>query len=360
MKRAAYAYQQFNFLESTTHQEMTSMTEQLQMLNFELQAAQQEDEGATYRIEELERYRTMSNEAASHLEFRYSQLRSEFNEQMGQTNAIMVHVGADANAHINQLKLELENAEMNAKQEALAVGYANDQTCALRIEMLEVANQNQTMKHTMSMNVRRLETELDAADMKRDEIMREFRSNIRSEHDRYAECEHHLALEESQLRLQVVHNENLHSRLMTSESKLSEESSSESGGMRDMRMMGLRSELHMKQSLLDRMQHQLTESKNQYHELSCQQARRSSPSRSQNEELQYGMYMQAVRERDNLKVSKAEVDNLYSRARAEILDNESLLKTYQKHFDSIGKKVSGRSGQNRSYEQKSQCDKYLI
>ena len=37
----------------------------------------------------------------------------------------------------------------------------------------------------------------------------EFRSNIRSEHDRYAECEHHLALEESQLRLQLVHNEGL-------------------------------------------------------------------------------------------------------------------------------------------------------
>ena len=335
---AAYAYQQFNSLESTTHQEMTSMTEQLQMLNFELQAAQQEDEGATYRIEELERYQSMSNEAASHLEFRYSQLRSEFNEQMGQANAIMVHVGTDASAHINQRRLELENAEMNAKQEALAVGYANDQPCALRIEMLEIANQNQTMKHTMSMNVRRLETELDAADMKRDEIMREFRSNIRSEHDRYAECEHHLALEESQLRLQVVHNENLHSRLMTSESKLSEESSSESGGMRDMRIMGLRSELHMKQSLLDRMQHQLTESKNQYHELSCQHARRSSPSRSPHGGLQHEMYMQVVRERDSLKASKAEVDNLYSRARAEIIDNENLLKTYQTHFDSIGKK----------------------
>ena len=335
---AAYAYQQFNYLENTTHQEMTSMTQRLQILNSELQAAQQEDEGATYRIEELERYRTMSNEAASHLEFRYSQLRSEFNEQIGQANAIMVHVGADANAHINQLRLELENAEMNAKQEALAVSYANDQTCALRIEMLEVANQNQTMKHTMSMNVRRLETELDAADMKRDEIMREFRSNIRSEHDRYVECEHHLALEESQLRLQLVHNEGLHSRLMTSESKLSEESSSESSGMRDFRIMGLRSELHMKQSLLDRMQHQLTESKNQYHELSCQHARRSSPSRSPHGELQHEMYMQVVRERDSLKVSKAEVDNLYSRARAEILDNENLLKTYQKHFDSIGKK----------------------
>ncbi len=335
---AAYAYQQFNFLESTTHQEMTSMTEQLQMLNFELQAAQQEDEGATYRIEELERYQTMSNEAAYHLEFRYSQLRSEFNEQMGQANAIMVHVGADANAHINQLRLELESAEMNAKQEALAVGYANDQTCALQIEMLEVANQNQTMKHTMSMNVRRLETELDAADMKRDEIMKEFRGSIRSEHDRYAECEHHLALEESQLRLQMIHNENLQSRLMTSENKASEESLAESSGMRDMRIMGLRSELHMKQSLLDRMQHQLTESKNQYHELSCQQARRLSPSRSPHGGLQHEMYMQIVRERDSLRVSKAEVDKLYSQTRAELIDTENLLKTFQKHFDATGKK----------------------
>ena len=134
---AAYAEQQFNHLENTTHQEMTSMAQRLLTLNSELIAAQQEDEGATYRIEELERYRAMSNEAASHLEFRYSQLRSEFNEQMGQASAIMVHVGNDANAHINQLRLELENAETNAKQEALAVGYANDRTCALHVEMLK-------------------------------------------------------------------------------------------------------------------------------------------------------------------------------------------------------------------------------
>ena len=65
--------------------------------------------------------------------------------------------------------------------------------------------------------------------------MKEFRSKIRSEHDRYAECEHHLALEESQLQLQMIHNENLQSRLMTSESKASEESLAESSGMWDMR-----------------------------------------------------------------------------------------------------------------------------
>ena len=49
---------------------------------------------------------------------------------------------------------------MNAKQEALAVGYANDRTCALYVEMLDVANQNHTMKHTMSLSIRRLETEM--------------------------------------------------------------------------------------------------------------------------------------------------------------------------------------------------------
>ena len=121
--------------------------------------------------------------------------------------------------------------------------------------------------------------------------------------------------------------------------------------------MGLRSELHMKQSLLDRMQHQLTESKNQYHELSCQQARRSSPSRSPHGGLQHEMYMQVVRERDSLRISKAEVDKLYSQARAEIIDTENLLKTYPKHFDATGKEVSRRSGQNRLYEQQSKCDK---
>ena len=116
---------------------------------------------------------------------------------MGHANAIMVHAGVDASAHINQLRLELENAEMNAKQEALAVGYANDRTCSLHVEMLDVANQNYSMRNAMSLSIRRLETELDSADLKRDEIMREFRSDLRSEHNKYVECEHHLALEES-------------------------------------------------------------------------------------------------------------------------------------------------------------------
>ena len=341
---AAYADQHFNYLENTTHHEMTSMAQQLQALNSELLAAQQEDEGATYRIEELERYRTMSNEAASHLEFRYSQLRSEFNEQMGQANAIMVHVGTDANAHINQLRLELENAEMNAKQEALAVGYANDQTCALHIEMLEIANQNQTMKSTMSLNIRRLETELDSADAKREDIMRELRSDLRSEHNRYSECEHHLALEESQLQLQVIRNEGLQSQLATSESRYSEELTSKVSGMRDMRIMELRSELHMKQSLLDRMQQQLTESKNQYHELSCQQARHASPSVSPSHGIYYEMYNQLRCEYEKAMKSKDDVDILLRRTRAELIDNEALLKTYQSSYDSLGKKYQDALG----------------
>ena len=112
----AYASQQFNFLENTTQQEMTSMAQQLQVLNSELLAAQQEDEGATYRIEELERYRTMS--MASHLEFIYAQLRSEFNDQIGHANAIMVHLGTDANAHINHLSTQTGTGKRRDERKA--------------------------------------------------------------------------------------------------------------------------------------------------------------------------------------------------------------------------------------------------
>ena len=143
----------------------------------------------------------------------------------------------------------------------------------------------------MALSIGRLETELDAADLRRDGIMREFRSDLRSEHNKYVGCEHHLALEESQLRLQKVRNEGLQSQLATSEGRLSEESSSsEPSRVRDMRTMGLRSELHMKQSLLDRMHRQLIESKNQYHELSCQQARKALPSASPTHGIYYEMY----------------------------------------------------------------------
>ena len=88
---------------------------------------------------------------------------------------------------------------MNAKQEALAVGY---RTWSLHAEMLDVENQHQSLRNAMSLHIKRMETELDSADLKRDEIMREFRGNLRVEHNRYVECEHHLALEESQVRLQ--------------------------------------------------------------------------------------------------------------------------------------------------------------
>ena len=48
--------------------------------------------------------------------------------------------------------------------------------------------------------------------------------------------------------------------------------------------------------------------------------------------------MQAVRERDSLKESKAEVDKLYLQNRTELTDTEDLLKVFQRNFDETGKK----------------------
>ena len=139
--------------------------------------------------------------------------------------------------------------------------------------------------------------------------------------------------------MQKVRNEGLQSQLALSEGRLSEESSSsEQSGMRDMRIMGLHSELHMKQNLLDRMQHELTESKNQYHELSCQQARKASPSTSPRHGLYHGIYERLRSDHDELQNSKKEMEGVYHEVRAELANNKNLIKTYQKSYDELGRK----------------------
>ena len=96
---------------------------------------------------------------------------------------------------------------MRSRKEALAVDYANDRKCSFHVEMLDVESQHQSLRNATSLSIKRLETELDSADLRKDEIMREFRSNLRSEHNRYVECEHHLTLKQSQLKLQKVRDE---------------------------------------------------------------------------------------------------------------------------------------------------------
>eukprot|EP00435_Cladocopium_sp_Y103_P026802 s1724_g6.t1 len=171
---ATYAHQKFNQVESTIQLEMQSMAQQLQILNAELTAARQEDEGATYRIEELERYKLMSDETSSSLQQQYAALRSQFAEQMDQASTIVAQTGHGLRDQVARLRIALENAEITARQESMAVGLANEQSCTLRVETLEAVNQGQLMKNSMAMSIRKMETELDAADLRRDEIMREI------------------------------------------------------------------------------------------------------------------------------------------------------------------------------------------
>ena len=50
------------------------------------------------------------------------------------------------------------------------------------------------------------------------------------------------------------------------------------------------------------------------------------------------MYNQARCDYERIKKSKDEVDVLFERAKAEITDNENLIKTYQDTYESLGKK----------------------
>eukprot|EP00435_Cladocopium_sp_Y103_P041026 s2101_g11.t1 len=191
------------------------MAQQLQFLNAELTAARQEDEGATYRIEELdlERYKLMSDETSSYLQQQYAALRPQFAEQMDHASTIVAKTGHGLRDQVGRLRIALENAEITARQESMAVGRANEQSCTLRVEMLEAVNQGQMKKNSIALSIRKMETELDAADLKRDEIMRQFRANLRHEQERPADCEHRLSLEEFQCHIDRARNESLQMQL---------------------------------------------------------------------------------------------------------------------------------------------------
>eukprot|EP00435_Cladocopium_sp_Y103_P025293 s1635_g6.t1 len=310
------------------------MAQQLQILNAELTAARQEDEGATYRIEELERYKLMSDETSSYLQHQYVALRSQFDEQMDRATTIVAQTGHGLRDQVDRLRHALENAEITARQEAMAVSMANEQACTLRVEMLEAVNQGHMMKNTMALSIRKMETELDAADLKRDEIMLEFRSNLRHEQERLADCEHRLALEESQSHLDRARNESLQLQLSTMESRNAERvaqgSESSNPGMRDMRVMGLRSELMMQQILLSRTQEQLTESRQQYHEVSCQLARQASPSTSPLRGMTELRLQQAQDELHLYAEQKVRDDQRYRELKDENQDYVDRLEFFQK------------------------------
>ena len=50
------------------------------------------------------------------------------------------------------------------------------------------------------------------------------------------------------------------------------------------------------------------------------------------------MYEKLRSEYDELRRSKKEIDGMYTEMRAELTDNENLLKTYQKTYDDLGRK----------------------
>ena len=59
---------------------------------------------------------------------------------------------------------------------------------------------------------------------------------------------------------------------------------------------------------------------------------------SPSHDFYFGRYEKLRSEYDELRQSKKEIDGMYTEMRAELPDNENLLKNYQKTFDDLGRK----------------------
>ncbi|CAL1157152.1 unnamed protein product, partial [Cladocopium goreaui] len=97
-------------IEIAAHDEFVIMNARLGAMTTELQESRQEDEGSTYRIEELERFRDLSEEVAAYINMRYQDLRTEYNEQMTYAQSLIGNIGSSAAGTTDDLRSQLQHA----------------------------------------------------------------------------------------------------------------------------------------------------------------------------------------------------------------------------------------------------------
>eukprot|EP00435_Cladocopium_sp_Y103_P001820 s2232_g1.t1 len=242
-------------IEMTAHDEFVIMNGQLGQIRSELQESIQEDEGSAYRIQELERFRTLSEEVAAHINMKYQMLQSEHEQQMSYAQNVIGSMDSQANMTVDELRSQLMIAHNRLTQEMNS--YANLENAAqyesnmallesqsvntIHVELQEQRMANFQAKAEAERNTSRLENAVLLANKSRDEIMSEMTDlvyhhsmEISEMNQRCETDEHELSLER-ELRIKDGSIKNyefnlaqsrrevdlLKRQLMTSESQLS-------------------------------------------------------------------------------------------------------------------------------------------
>eukprot|EP00435_Cladocopium_sp_Y103_P058093 s114_g20.t1 len=94
-------------IEMTVHDGFVIMNGQLRQLRTKFQESLQEDEGSAYRIKELERFRTLSEEVAAHINMKYQMMQTEHEEQMACAQNVIENIGSQANVTVDELRSQL-------------------------------------------------------------------------------------------------------------------------------------------------------------------------------------------------------------------------------------------------------------
>lgn len=208
-------------IEIAAHDEFVIMNARLGAMTTELQESRQEDEGSTYRIEELERFRDLSEEVAAYINMRYQDLRTEHNEQMTYAQSLIGNIGSSAagttddlrsqlqHAH-NRLTYEIENVarlENLTQYEANMSLLENENVSHLHVELQEHRSSNFRARTEIERNVLRLEEEIARVNSQRDSVILELnevsqRLSVRVFETNYElePCQHELSLEHANVR----------------------------------------------------------------------------------------------------------------------------------------------------------------
>eukprot|EP00435_Cladocopium_sp_Y103_P059805 s184_g21.t1 len=263
-------------IEITAHDEFVIMNGQLGQLRTELQESMQEDEGSSYRIQELERFRTLSEEVAAHINMKYQMLQSEHEQQMSFAQNIVGTMESQANLTVDELRSQLMNVHNRLTQEMSsyanlenAVQYEsnmalqeNQSVNTLHVELQEQRMANFQAKAEAERNMSRLENSLMLANKSRDEVVSEMTDMAYNHNAEVSEMNQRCETNEHELSLERAYSRNLTHVNKGLEQRCKDlEDSQDVVAHRDETLSRLKGELRIKDSSIKNYEFNLTQSR---------------------------------------------------------------------------------------------------
>ena len=278
-----------------------------------MEAMNQEDEGAAYRIEELTRMRNLSEQVAEHINARYQELNSAYQEQRLEAQNALGNMYTSAKDHVDSLRREVQEAQRQCLQEE----YAAQQAVKIHAEMSdryhEMVGELHGQLNKMYEEKSRAQNSLSLQNYDIAVMQRQYEEEIRERDKIVCRHESHACISETEESRAVAKMEFYESKMTAMQSEMSVNQRLQiRDRANDADIARARIEVQLLEKELEMSQHYLSETRAAYNTLECDVAEGWKERYGRNKvQIRLGMEEFELREtafRDEMRDMQDEMD----------------------------------------------------